>query len=180
MLKKTTVKAKELKIENLRSLSEKIAKAKSLVFCDYRGLTAVQITSLRNKVKEAGGQLIVAKNTLIARALQSTIYQLPTTNYQLSGPTAILFANQDEIAPLKIIADFIKLQNLPKFKFGFFGKDFLDAQSVEAFSKIPPRDVLRAKFVGSLVSPIYGIVSVLGANIRNLVYVLDQAAKRAP
>ncbi|KKR85106.1 MAG: 50S ribosomal protein L10, partial [Candidatus Woesebacteria bacterium GW2011_GWB1_41_10] len=67
----------------------------------------------------------------------------------------------------------------PKFKFGFFGKDFLDLDAVENLAKILPKEVLQAKIVGSLYSPLYGIVEVLSANIRNLVYVLDQKTKMA-
>ena len=65
----------------------------------------------------------------------------------------------------------------PTFKFGFLDSEILDAEALENLAKIPSRDDLHATLVGSLTSPIYGFVSVLAANIRNLVSVLDQAAK---
>jgi len=173
----TKSKARQIKTETINTLGEKISKAKVLAFADYHGLGANQINSLRQKVKEANGELIIAKNTLLARALILTNYQLPATNYQLTGPTVAILAYQDEIAPVKAIAEFIKTLGLPKFKFAFFGKDFLDAVALEALSKIPDRNILQAKVVGAIASPLYGLVYVLQANLRNLISVLDQKAK---
>ena len=177
MQKKTTkIKARDLKHQKVNEITEKVKRAKTLVFANYQGLTVNQITGLRNKVKEAGGELVIIKNTLLSRAL--TKNQLPVTTNQLSGPTATLFSYEDEVAPIKVVADSNKTLGTPKFKFGFFGKDFLDQQGIEELAKIPPKNILLANLVSSLSSPIYGIVSVLQANIRNLVSVLDQASEK--
>lgn len=171
-VKKTNL---DLKKEKVAELAKKIEKAKTVVFADYHGLSASQIGDLREKIKEAGGELIVAKNTLISRALTSN--QLPVTSDQLAGPTATLLAYEDEIAPIKKTAESANILGVPKFKFGFFGRDFLDLDAVENLSKILPKEVLQAKMVGALNSPLYGIVGVLSANIRNLLSVLSQKAK---
>ena len=173
----TKPKARQIKAETIKTLGEKISKAKVLAFADYHGLGASQIGSLRQKVKEAGGELLIAKNTLIIRAL--SINHLPFTINQLTGPTAAILAYQDEIAPVKAAAEFIKTLGLPKFKFAFFGKDFLDAVALEALSKPPGRNVLQAKVVSTLASPLYGFVYVLQANIRNLISILDQRTKKS-
>lgn len=178
--------AREIKIATVKSLAERITRTKTLAFTDYRGLTVNQISQLREKVKEAGGEFIVAKNSLIQRALQTTDYRLPTgavdssqsTVDLFTGPTATVFSYEDEIAPIKAIAESAKAIGLPSFKFGFFGQDFIDSAALESLAKIPSRPELAAKLVSALSSPIYGFVSVLSANIRNLVSVLDQAAKR--
>lgn len=175
MKQQTQFKAREIKKETVKELAEKIARAKTLIFCDYHGLTVNQFADLRHKVKNAGGEIIVTKNTLLSRAL--SINHLPLTINQLAGPTAIVFAYSDEITPLKVLADSAREKGLPKFKFGFFGKDLLDGQAIVELSQIPGRDVLHAKIVGALASPIYGFVSVLQANIRNLVSILDQVSK---
>ena len=170
-VKKTNL---ELKKEKVAEIAKKVGEAKTIVFANYHGLSASQISVLREKMKEEGGELIVAKNTLISRAL--TINHLPVTADQLAGPTATLLAYEDEIAPIKKAAESAKNLGFPKFKFGFFGKDFLDLDAVENLARILPKEVLQAKIVGSLNSPLSGIVGVLSANIRNLVYVLDQAS----
>jgi len=167
----------DLKKEKVIEIAKKVGKAKTIVFANYHGLSASQISELREKIKAAGGELIVAKNTLISRALIKN--QLPVTSDQLAGPTATLLAYEDEIAPIKKAAETATTLGAPKFKFGFFGKDFLDLDAVENLAKILPKEVLQAKIVGSLYSPLYGIVEVLSANIRNLVYVLDQKTKMA-
>lgn len=176
MHKQKTITAREIKEETVKSLGEKVSKSKTLVFADYHGLTVNQISDLRAKIKDAGGEMLVTKNTLMKRALTSN--QLPDTSNQLVGPTATIFSYDDEVAPTKAVAEAAKVTGIPKFKFGFFGRDFMDTAAVEALSKIPSRPELHAKLVGSLSSPIYGFVSVLSANIRNLVSILDQLAKR--
>ena len=173
-VKKTNL---ELKKEKVAEIAKKVERAKTIVFANYHGLSASQISELREKVKEGGGELIVAKNTLISRAM--SINHLPVTTNQLAGPTATLLSYEDEIAPIKKAAESAKNLGFPKFKFGFFGKDFLDMEAVENLAKILPKEVLQAKVVGSLSSPIYGIVGVLSANIRNLISVLDQKASQS-
>ena len=174
----TKPKARQIKAETIKTLGEKISKAKVLALTDYHGLSANQIGSLRQKVKEAGGELIIAKNTLLSRALANSQKRMAKSG-QFAGPTAVILAYQDEIAPVKAVAEFIKTLGFPKFKFGFFDKDFLDAIALEALSKIPSREVLQAKVVSAIASPMYGIVSVLQANIRNLISILDQTAKKS-
>lgn len=177
MAKKTFISAREIKQSTIQSLAEKIAKAKTLAFADYRGLTVNQISQLRNKVKEVGGEVLVTKNTLIKRALKLNNY--PEINEEeLAGPTAAIFAYEDEVSPIRTVAESAKTLGVPKFKFGFFQKDLLSNSSLDALAKIPSRNQLQANLVGALSSPIYGIVSVLQANIQNLVSVLDQLSKK--
>lgn len=174
----TKKSSKTKRVESAKSLAEKVTRAKTLIFANYHGLTVNQIADLRGKIKNVGGELLVAKNTLLSRALSSTNYQLPTTNL-LIGPTAAIFAYEDEIAPIKETATLAKTLGVPKFKFGFFAKRFLEASDIEELARIPTRDVLQAQVVGTLSSPIYGVVSVLQANIRNLVSVIDQVSKKS-
>lgn len=176
---------RQLKKEKVLEIAKKIEKAKTIVFADYHGLSASQIADLREKIKETGGELIVAKNTLIKRALSHSDYRLPTTAVDssqstvdgLAGPTATLLAYEDEIAPIKTTAEAAKTLGVPKFKFGFFGRDFLDQSAVDELAQILPKEVLQAKMVGALNSLLYGIVGVLSANIRNLISVLRQKAE---
>lgn len=177
MQKQKFVSAREIKQNTVTSLAEKIKKAKSLAFADYRGLTVNQISQIRSKVKEAGGEVQITKNSLIKRALEVNKY-LRVDAKNLEGPTATIFAYDDEIAPIKAIAESAKVTGLPAFKFGFFGKDLLDVAGVAQLATIPSKPELQAKIVSAISSPLYGVVSVLSANIRNLVSVIDQAAKK--
>ena len=176
MKKQKTKSAREIKVETVEALSEKIKKAKTLAFADYRGLTVNQIGQLRNKIKEAGGELVVTKNTLMTKALKKNDYPKPD-NSNLTGPTAAIFSYEDEIAPIKTVAESTKMLGIPTLKFGFFGRQLLDFSALTQLATIPTKPELQVKIVAALSSPLYGIVSVLQANIRNLVSVLDQTAK---
>ena len=163
-------------ITELNTLKEKLEKAKSLALTDYRGLTVNQATTLRQKVKKAGGELRITKNTLLKLALKDSPFKLPDEQI-LTGPTAILFSFADEIAPLKAIADFAKEQELPKFKAGFLDDRFLTVGELEELASLPTKDQLQAKLVGCLNSPISGLANVLMGNLTKLVYVLEAIRK---
>ena len=174
--------AREIKEEKVAKLAEKVSRAKSLTFANYHGLSASRIATLRAKIKALGGEFLVEKNTLLSRAIQNTKYKIPASpegrqNTKLTGPTAAILAYEDEISPIREIAASNKEIGFPTFKFGFLDKDFLDSAQLENLAKLPGKDQLLAQFVGSLASPIYGIVNVLSANIRNLISVLNQASK---
>ena len=168
---------RQKKEEKVANLSAKIKDAKSMAFADYRGLTAEQVRDLRSKIKEAGGELIVAKNSLLSIALHNSSFKLQPSD--LTGPTAAVFSYTDEVAPIKELAASSKTFGLPQFKFGFLDKNMLTAGDLDSLAKIPSRDILYANVIGSLASPIHGIVGVLSANIRNLVSVLEQKSKQA-
>ena len=90
------------------------------------------------------------------------------------GPIATLFAYGDEIAPIKALTKAIKDNGIGKAKAGFLAQEFLTDAKVKQLADLPGKDELRAKVVGALGSPLYGIVGVLQANLRNLVYALEQ------
>lgn len=169
--------AKQIKKEKVESLVEKIKSAKSLTFANYHNLTAEQIADLRSKVKAAGGEFLVEKNTLVKLALKSNNLDVPAD--QLTGPTAAIIANDDEIAPIKEITQAAQTSGFPSFKFGFLEGTLLDARQLEDLAKIPGKSQLRANLVSAISSPIYRFVNVLSANLRNLVSVLDQAVKKS-
>lgn len=167
--------ALDIKKETVSTLSGKVARAKTIAFTKYHGLTVNQLGVLRQKVKEAGGEFLVAKNSLLKRALTSN--QLPVTGDQFTGPIAAVFSYEDEIAPIKAVADTKKTLGTPQFAFGFFGTKSLDMAGLENLASIPGRDVLHGKVVGTLAAPIVGIVNVLAANIRNLAIIVGEIAK---
>src|SRR4030042_1927188 len=164
---------KEKKVQIVESLQDKFSKAVGLVLTDYHGLSVPQMQELKKSMKEAGGEFTIAKNTLISRAANQTKKDLPEEN--LTGPTGILFSYSEPIETIKKLADFIKNWQLPKIKLGILEGRVLSAEKVIEISKIPGRNELYAKVVGSLNSPVYGLVGALHGNLRNLVYVLSQA-----
>ena len=88
-----------------------------------------------------------------------------------------MFAYNDEISPIKLLVKALKDASLGKVKSGFLGKDFLDEARILQLATLPTKDELRAKTVGILVAPLQGMVGVLQANLRNLVYALSEIQK---
>lgn len=161
------------KIETLQKLTEKLAKAKTFVLTDYRGLTHQQMEKLRKGVKKAGGDFIVAKNTLLKLAVEKTnLPQGPELESQLFGPIAILVSYQDEIAPLKEVARFIKQFQLPALKIGLLSGKIIEAKELIAIANLPGREVLLERLVGQLNSPLYRLHYALTWNLRKLVLTL--------
>ncbi len=157
--------------DTVGTLVEKFTKASSVVLTDQSGLTVALSSELKKKLKAVDAESIVAKNTLLKIAAQKSGYEIPTE--ALEGPTAALFGYGDEISPLKELTTFAKANEKPVIKVGFLDKDLLTAEKITALAKLPSKEVLRGKVVGGLYSPLYGLVGVLNANLRNLVYVLN-------
>lgn len=161
------------------SLKEKIAKSKSVVLADYRGLTVNLQQKLRRQVRAAGGELLVIKNRLLKIAFKEEGYDLEPILASFTGPSITLLAYEDELAPIKALAEFAKQNELPKFKAGFLNKAPLTGQQVETLANLPTKIELIAKTVGTLKAPLTGIVNVLQGNIRNLIYALKALQKKA-
>lgn len=149
-------------------LKEKFDRSKSVVFADYRGLTMATLSELRKKLREQEAELSVTKNSLI---------HLAEPKVSLDGPTATLFSYDDEISPIKTLVKTLKDSGLGKVKAGILGDDLLDEYQVISLSNLPTKDELRGKTVGVLVAPLQGMVGVLQANLRNLVYALSEIQK---
>ncbi len=161
---------REKKEKIVAELLEKVQKAKAMVFTNYQGLTHKQIEELKKGLKKADAELMIAKNTLIKRALQSTDYSLQTT--ELNGPTATVFSFSDPIAPLKELAKMIKALKLPTIKFGIVEGKEITGEEVLKLATLPSREVLLAQVVGGLKSPIFGLHRALNWNLQKLVMTL--------
>ncbi len=168
---------KEQKIETVEKLKDKVAKAKSMVLADYRGLTHHQLEELKRAMKEAGAEFVVTKNTLLKLALpKSKVESLESK--VLEGPTATLFAYQDELAPLGILAKFMKNFGLITVKIGLLGDKTLTSEDVQKLAALPSREVLLATLVARLKGPIYGLHYSLNYNLQKLALVLKAASTK--
>lgn len=161
-------KTRTQKEQIVQNLKEKLSKAYSVVFADYRGLTMKQLSTLRDKLRDLNAEFTITKNTLLKLAL-------PTSD--LAGPTATLFVYDDEISPIKILVKALKDAAIGKVKMGFLGKETLDEAKILQLASLPTKDELRGQTVAVLVAPLQGMISVLQGNLRNLVYALSEIHK---
>lgn len=166
------------KLQTVAEIKEKLSAAKGAVLTNYRGLTVAQDTKLRRKLREAGVEYRVFKNTMTRIAAQEA--GIEGLDSYLEGPTAIAMSTTDPVAPAKIISDFIKENKLQalEVKAGLVEGKVIDGAGVKALSSLPPKEVLVARVLAGMQSPIAGLVNVLSGNLRNLVYALEAVRKQ--
>ncbi len=159
------------KVAMIATLKETMKNAKGAVLTDYRGIKVAQDTKLRRKMREAGVQYSVIKNNMASIAAKEA--GIEGLDDYLKGPLAMVSSDKDPVAAAKLISEFIKENRIMEIKGGLVEGKVIDAEGVKALANLPSREVLLARLLGSMQSPITGFVTVLQGNIRNLVYALD-------
>lgn len=133
--------------------------AQSVVLIDYRGLTVAQDTELRKRLRAEGVVYKVYKNTMLRFAFEGTEFE--ELSQHLGGPTAVAFGIEDATTPARIIDELAKTMPALEFKAGVVESVYYDEEGIRAVAKIPSRDVLISKLLGSLQSPITNMARVL-------------------
>lgn len=159
------------KIESVSDLKDKLTRTQLTLVTDYRGLTVAEITDLRKRLREIGGELIVAKNTLTLRAAKDTGYE--AIEELLAGPTALAFAFGDVSKTAKAINDFNKGPKKLVVRGGLLGNTLMGPNVLDQVASLPTRDQVLAQIVGGVSAPVSGVVGVLNAAITNVLYVLQ-------
>ena len=162
-------------VEELRSL---LSDAKTFFLVDYQGLSADQIGRLRARVRDVGGRMLVAKNSLVGVVLKEQ--GAADLGAKLSGPTALILIGNDPVAPAKAITDFAKdnPNDLPKAKGGLLEGAVIGADAVSRVASLPPREQLLSELLGVLQAPLAQLVGTLEAAPRNLVSVITNYSEK--
>lgn len=164
------------KVAKVAEIKELLTNSKCSILVDFCGLTVAQDTVLRSKMREAGINYMVAKNTLIRIAAQEA--GIEGLEPVLEHNTAIAVAPEDPVAVAKIICEFAKENKALKVKVGVLDGKVISAEEIKALAELPPKEVLIAKMLGSMNAPISGFVNVLQGTIRNVVYALEAVRKQ--
>lgn len=149
--------ANEKKIEAVKYLKEKIEKAQSIIFVDYKGIKVEQDTQLRKEMREAGVDYIVAKNRLFKIALQEAGIE-DNFDDALEGTTSFALGYEDVVAPAKVAYEFGKGKEFFNLKAGLLAGKRMKLDEVVALAQLPSKDVLLSKLLFVLM----GTVSKLG------------------
>ncbi len=166
---------REEKARVIEALAEKL-RGGSVVLVDYQGMDVARSTDLRRRSREAGVQFVVAKNTLTKRAADEA--GVEDLSEYLVGPTALAFS-EDPVASAKLMAEFADKVNSFTLKGGLLeGGRVLNQADVLALSRLPGREQILAQVVGSISSPLTGLVTVLNNTIQGLVIALNQIAEQ--
>lgn len=140
-------KVLDAKKEIVAEISEKIKNSESVILFQYQGLTVSDLSSLRNKLREANAEVKVYKNTLLKRSLDDLNLSLDGF---LEGPNAILFG-KDLLEPIKVIADFAKENDKLDIRVGIISGDVADINTIREYASIPSREGLLTMLAGGMI-----------------------------
>lgn len=167
------------KEEILADLTESFKQAKSVVFSQYQGTNVKNMRELRKRLKQQKVNFKVARKTLMTLAARKVGFeQIP--DEMMQGPIGLAFSMGDEIAPAKVLHEFGKTADTVKIVGAIFEGKFIDAAAAKTLALLPSREVLLARLVGSMKSPIAGFHAVLHGLLRNFVYALAEIQKKKP
>ncbi len=156
---------------------EMIKAAQTGVLVDYRGLNVEQDTDLRNKLREANVKYFVIKNKILKRAVDEV--GMNGLDDILHGPTALAISSEDAVAPAKVISEFAKNNDKLELKGGFMDGDVLDVDGIKKLAATPNLETLIAKMMGSMQSPISGLVRLLDTIANGGEEIADLIAKKS-
>jgi large subunit ribosomal protein L10 len=167
---------KEQKNELVSQYVEWMKGSQAMIVSEYRGLTMKQLDDLRAKVREAGGEFHVVKNTLGKVAFREAGMIAPEA--LLEGSTAFAFAFKDAAGMAKVMTDFTKTAEMFKIKGGYLGKTTMTPAQVKALADLPPLPVVRARLLGVLVAPASQLARTLAEPARQMASVLKAFADK--
>ncbi|MBE6040473.1 MAG: 50S ribosomal protein L10 [Clostridiales bacterium] len=158
-----SVEAKAAKQVVIDEIKSKFDNAQSVVVVDYLGLTVAEADALRANLRKEGVDFTVYKNTLIRRAIDGTDFAALAEGETLKGSTALAFSGEDVTAGARVLSKAIKDYKKMAFKGGVVEGTVYDKAQIEDFASIPGRDVLIARFMGSIQSPMTKLALTLKA-----------------
>lgn len=154
-------KVLEQKAAAVDELAEKFGRAVSGILVQYQGITVEDDTKLRAAMRAAGVEYTVIKNSLIGRACDKAGFE--AMKEHLEGMNAVAISYDDPIAPAKILKEYAEKIETFTLRAGFLDGAVVDEATVKELADIPPKEVLIAKMLGSLQSPISGLAVALQA-----------------
>jgi len=155
----------------VRELQDKFAKAKVVITTDCKGLNVEAMNILRRKLRDAGCEFQVAKNTLLIRASKETDSALIQDSFK--GPSAVAINYDNPVAPAKVLMEFAKSNDKLGIKKGVMGSKILDLDDIRALSALPSREVLLAQVLSTMNAVPTSFVRVLGGVLSNFMNVLQ-------
>ncbi len=162
----------EKKVKAVENLQRVFAKCNIGVLTDYRGLKTKELNEIRSKLREANVDYKVVKNSLAQIAAKNVGLDHLAGTFE--GPVAVAFGYGDPTQAMKVLSDYIRItKSTLGIKAGFLPDRVLSAKDLETLAKLPSREVLLARVIGGMQSPIYGLVNVLAGPIRGLAQVLQ-------
>lgn len=164
------------KAEIVEGIKSRFSDAPLVVLTDFKGSTVQQMDVLRRTFESKGVGYLVVKNTLARRALEGTPQE--GLSKFLKGNTGVIFSGEDPSDAAKLLREQIKSNDNIKVKAGFFEGDVLDDRGVDAVADLPSREELLVSLLRTIQEGPRQILGVLQAPARDLLYLLQNYAKK--
>lgn len=161
----------------LREMRGYLDGAEFLYLIDHTGMDVAKLTELRKQLRASGAQLHVVKRRLLMLLTEEKGWKELTA--KLRGPVAAV-SGKDDVAAAKTLRAFAAADtaNLPKIKAGVAKNAYMSADDIDILAKLPPREVLLSRFVGTLAAPMSGLVGVLNQKLLSLLYALKAVEEK--
>jgi large subunit ribosomal protein L10 len=166
----------EAKKETVAELREELAKARTMIVSEYRGLSVKDIAEIRRALRKQDVTYRIVKNRLMRIAAEDSVG--PALSPLLNGPTAIAFGI-DEAGTAKAVLDATRPYNkIVRITGAILGDKAIDGDAVTRLAALPPREVLLARLAGGMQAPVGTLAGLFAAPLRNLGYALAQVAEQ--
>ena len=166
MANESILKQKEVAVSET---AKKIADSKVVIAFDYHGLTVEKFETLRKSVRSAGGEVTVLKNNITRRAAQAGGFD--SFAEQLTGPKAIIFSENEIVAPAKAVYDFAKANDVVKISGGIVEGACVDGAKIAELATLPSYETLLTQLAAGML----GTVSQLAVGLQQIIEQLEEA-----
>ena len=165
------------KADELAELEDRVGRATVTISTSYRGLKVTEMTTLRRRMREAGVEVQVVKNTLLRIASERA--GKPEVTNIVSGPTALIFGFGDPAAAAKAVTDYVRTaRNALAIQGAYLDGQTFAADQVTDLASLPSRETLIAQFVGGMQSPIATFAGLLTSVVREFAGLIDARAQQ--
>ena len=165
------IRTRAQKQETVGALAAKLRASPTLYLTDFTGLNVARMTELRRKLRSAGIDYVVAKNTLVRRAMGDA--QVAGLEAHLDGPTGLVLGGADPVVAAKVLSDFAKEHVKPAIKVGLVEGRAVTAAEVKQLASLPSRTDLLAQLAGAFQAPLAGLVGVMNGVLYMMVGALE-------
>jgi len=163
---------REQKEAFVADFQERLERSEAIFLTDFTGLDVKAMTSLRSRLKKAGGEYLVVKNRLVKRAFADS--GAPDISRYLVGPTGVVFGDEDIVAAARTITEFAKDNgDRPVFKVGVLETSILDPDRIEQVARMPSREELLSQAAGVLGGPMAALAGALGGKLQEMAGLVD-------
>lgn len=164
----------QVKVDIVEQAKERLARSQAVVVVDYQGLTVAEVSDLRQKLRDAGGEMKVIKNRLTKRALAEAQYD--ALDEILNGPTALAFGYDDPVGPAKVCMNYAKDNEKLEVLGGLLEGRRVDLDKIKALAKLPGREELLTQMAGTMKAPMRQMATAMHQAVAKVAYAMKARA----